>query len=179
MNTETFPTNTDDTRIPDNLPTMTKYEKHTWTIGTFFFLIVIWYTLCHLPFFTNVVSNQSMTFFMFVVLLPGFVVIHRFIVRFPINIAENEIQISHKATAWTFYGMMTILFVLLFGFLIFGEPSVSRDTVLKFLIYTITIFMGIRFTLLAHLLRKERLTSAESPHPPCPINTALPEGEGM
>ena len=174
MSTETFPTNTDDARVPDNLRTMTKYEKHTWAIGTYSFLLAILYTLYHLPFFIDVTTQLFRTFFFLVALSGGFYIINKLWIQPWKELTEKEISISDKATAWTFYGAATTLFVLLFGFLIFGEPSVSRDTVLMFLIYTITIFMGIRFTLLAHLLRKERLANTKSPRP-----NSLPEGEGM
>jgi len=176
MSTETFQTNTDDARVPDNLPTMTKYEKHSWANAAywfgFFIIMCVGYLLIFLGFGHQLID--ALRFLMFGYMVGGVVII----THLRGEPTDTESRISLKTLNWTCLG---VIFVCLLSAMFFisrptvPKPSmVSLNTLGATMLCTIIIATAIRYGLLAYLLRKERLANTKSPHP-----NPLPEGEGI
>ena len=156
---------------------MSKYEKQAWAIGVYASLGAVLLCIYHQSFVTDVfVRMLVISGFGF-----GFVIVAGLWRHHLIDHTETEFRISYKATAWTFYGAVVIAMALMV-FLFPKEVPISRDALGMAQIYTVLIFVGIRFFLLAYLLRKERLSRPAErspdewtyrPHP-----NPLPEGEG-
>jgi len=152
---------------------MTKYEKRAWAMGIYASLCAVLFYF-YLTYFDEILFRLPLI----IVLMYGLSLIYR--LGYPReDYTTMEVLICHKATAWTFYGMAAIVFALMCFFFPKESLLVSRNAIGFAMLYAFFIFIGIRYVLLACLLRKERLANAKKPHPPCPINTALPEGEGM
>ena len=149
---------------------MTKFEKYAWATGVVFLVYVVFLCSFHELFFSNAVDGLLVRLAFVAVLVLG-LNLTAYLWRQPwADYTKSDFQMSHKATALTFYGVAAIAFLLL----LFTPKEVSRDTVAVFIIYTAFIFISIRHLLLAYLLRKERLANA-APHPnPLPAEDQSP-----
>ena len=155
-----------------NAKAMSKYEKHAWAVGIYIFLsAVLLAVFGYHPFW-------SVGFMFGCIILGTLFPGHR-------DFTETETRLAHKATAWTFYGVVVIAgiaIVLLTPEKEIRLPEViSRDVFVTHFFGVPLLFMGVRFIMLAYLLRKERL-----PHPvECspdewtysPHHNLFPEGE--
>jgi hypothetical protein len=132
---------------------MTKYEICVWLMGISFVLFAI----LHGVFYQNLVNDDSLfrLFFMMGFLAWG-AIVPRFLMSTWVNLTETENRLSDKATAWTFYGMAVVGWGVL-AMLLPKELLVSRTMIAMTLAFIICIFMGVRFILLACLLRRARL----------------------
>ena len=157
-------------RLGENIKakTMSKYEKQAWTVGMYTSLGVVLLCIYHHPFVTDGLFRT----FAMLGFWAGFYIASNLWMPILTNHSEMENQIAYKATAWTFYGAVVIAGALTCFLL---PKEISRYTFGIITIYTVFVFVGVRFILLAYLLRKERLSRSEvmSPHP-----NPLPEGEG-
>ena len=134
---------------------MSKYEKHAWAVGIYACLAATSLFLFHLS------ATASFFFLLFFLGMCLGLNIVNILWPYPWkDYLEMETHAPYKATAWTFYGAAVITFGLLTCLWPKEPVSVSRDAIGMTLIYTSFIFMGIRFILLAFLLRKERLSSS-------------------
>ena len=150
---------------------MSKYEKQAWAIGIYASLGVILLCIYHQPFVTDIFFRiLAMMFFWF-----GLYIAYNLWRPSLKDITKTDFQVSYKATAWTFYGAFVISGILMVCLVPKEIKEISRDAIGITLIYASLIFVGVRFILLAYLLRKERLSRSEGyqPHP-----SPLPEGEG-
>ena len=136
---------------------MSKYEKHTWAIGILILLSAVLF--CILP--QRVVFDFSPV--LMLLLMAVFQIINGIWPHPWKDHTETEIQFSHAATAWTLYGVAIIVWGLI-AILTPMEPFlVSRDAVVMALVRVFFIFCGVRFILLACMLRKERLSKRVNP----------------
>ena len=174
MNTETFPTNTDDVRIPDNLQTMTTLEKRVWIMGIIFSLLVL---LCTMPYFRLLVFDDSRSLaycrLIFGIVMPLIGVImplSSLWARNQIKWTTTDTHIFYKATSWTVFGMAIVVCIMSISKgLFFPSESITISTnALGFgLGYIFLVFLSTQLVLWACLLRKERLTNAKSTPTPC------------
>ena len=144
---------------------MSKYEKHAWAMGVYLSLsggslFVFDYTPLWIICF--VLGCALLT-----ILFPG----HR---SFR-DMTEMETRCSLQATVWTFYATATIVWILIVFVLPQNISLPKNDVIVNSFVHVGLLFFGVRFTVLACLLRKERLSRAAGyrPHP-----NPLPEGEG-
>ena len=105
--------------------------------------------------------------------------------RSPWDFTETETRLAHKATAWTFYVAVIIAWASIVPVARNKEISFSLDIIMAPLLYVPLLFTGVRFILLAYLLRRERLPQAVEHSPDewtyrplsNPYPKDLPEGE--
>jgi len=143
---------------------MSKYEKQAWAIG-------ICVSLSAVPLAVFGHDPLWSVCFLFGCGILSLILPHHSLWDF----TETETRIAHKATAWTFYGTAIIAWALIMLVPRNKEISFSLDIITAPLLCVFLLFTGVRFILLAYLLRKERLSHAAGyrPHP-----NPFPGGEG-
>ena len=79
------------------------------------------------------------------------------------DLTEIEDRLSDKATAWTVYGMVIVVLIMLSLFAVLSGPAnrreplvVSWDVLAIAIAYSSLICVGVRFCVLIYLLRRER-----------------------
>ena len=138
---------------------MSKYETHAWAITIFSSLSVASFFVFQQHVMTDILARL---FFMMGCYL-GYCIARLWEVPWK-DFTQTETQIAHKATAWTFYGTLVII-GLLISVLYPKEFLLSRDTLAVIMVYFLFIFAGFRFCVLAYLLRRERLSLSNTPLP--------------
>ena len=134
---------------------MSKYEKHAWAVGIYAFLATASLFLFHLS-----VTDSFFFLLFFLGMSVGFNIVN---ILWPYpwkDYLEMETHAPYKATSWTFYGVAVITLGLITCLWPREPISVSWDAIGMAMIHTSFLFMGIRFIVLAFLLRKERLSSS-------------------
>ncbi|GHT46827.1 hypothetical protein FACS189454_08550 [Planctomycetales bacterium] len=153
---------------------MSQYEKHSWCLGIIPILTAIFGLFALFAFETK---NAFEWWSLFNICFFAAIMVGHSVAPRPKEYTEDEKRLSDKATAWTFYGLVTTIFITVFLVAVFLEgaiiPETITITVTKDTIEDISIFavcmvvlaLGVQSLLLAVFLRRATKQNGENKEP--------------